>query len=305
MTNQENNVNVASLIFKEESMGIVLNQAAEGRAEKAATAVRYRSRTTKDTSLPKVAILFTSGLEQLVEWDQIEFKVPLDEIEGFEELKNLGQVKGHSRELFLAQMGNIRLWGLAGRIHLNENPFNAGPLRQMVRLQYDLLAKLGVETLILTSAVGSCRPCVRIGQIGVIESCLRDSGTILTGCSGEFGELESALCPQLQRIALEARPENQDQFFRTIPVTHHFWLGPDIESPQIKRLLAQKGADVVGMSSQPGIEAAMRQGVKVLALGYVTNGFTHDHDAVIDAAQTHGPDWMAHLIETITTIHHA
>ncbi|MFH1781799.1 MAG: hypothetical protein ABH835_04265 [Patescibacteria group bacterium] len=278
-------------------MGYELNEAAEARASKAAQSIRKHFDLGGDKVPATIAVFFTTELDQHVEWEEDNPTVMgFDLIKGFEALGELGKVKGHARQLFLNTMGEKRIWRVSGRIHLNENPMNPGPVVAMVRLQIDMLCKLGVKTFILLSAVGSTTPTVMVGQIGVIQHFLSGGGP-LTGCSGEFPMIEEALCPDLQRIAFE-----EAALFQAVPVIHFFWHGPHVESPEQKRLLASWGAHVVGMSNQPEADAAARQDAKVLSLGYVTNGYTHSHDAVINAVGKYGSDWMGHLSRVVAHI---
>ncbi|MFW9876110.1 MAG: hypothetical protein ACFFG0_23655 [Candidatus Thorarchaeota archaeon] len=275
-------------------MSFELNRAAEVRAEAAAQSIRDLLGLGEDEVPAKIAIFFTTDLGEHVKWGEAGSKlINFSSIRGFEALTDLGRVKGHARQISLNTIGGNKIWRVNGRIHLNENPTNPGPVNAMVRLQIDMLCKLGVKIIILTSAVGSTTSAVRVGQIGVIQRFL-SYGSSFTGCSGEFPMIEDALCPDLQNIALE-----EAEKFQAVPVTHFFWPGPHVESPEQKRHMASMGAHIVGMSNQPEADAAARQGAKVLGLGYVTNGYEHDHDQVIEAADEHGPAWMAHLVRIV------
>jgi purine nucleoside phosphorylase len=288
-------------------MDFKLNEDAETRAEGAARDIREffkdNLRFFKDDGRPdpEIAVLFTSGLMKFVPWSSAgwsqEKGLPFNRIFGFDALPQLGKVEGHARELSVGVIAyDVPIWCLNGRIHLNEYPSNPGAVAEMVRLQIDMLAQLGIKVLITTSAVGSCTSAVRIGQIGVVEHCLSD-GQNFTGCSGEFVMLEGALDSRLRSLAL-----NFGERFQTIPVTHRFWMGPRIEGPLQKAEFARQGAHVVGMSCQPEIEAAARHGMKVLALCYVTNGDAHSHGAVLDAVEAFGLGWMRHLEEVVEHI---
>lgn len=283
-------------------MTIKLNSACEARATKAAAFIAGRIDEEGDLTgtRPRVAILFTTGLQQYFPFDtRSPLITPYTKIPGFEDLDELEEVPGHVRRVVIRFFEGTSIVELRGRLHLNEGPDFAASVRRMVRLQFDMLAHLGVEILIVTSAVGSCTSCLRIGQIGVAEHFLFGSSGSYTGYEGEFVGIEDALCPRLSDIALQ---KGSGDGPLAVPVTHAFVRGPTLESPQMKRNIARDGGHIVGMSMQPAAEAFARQGKRVLCLGMVTNGFEHSHDDVVAICQDKGPVWMEYLADVTREI---
>ncbi len=96
--------------------------------------------------------------------------VPLNQIGAFSQLDEL---EGHERRLELGLMEingkPTRVIVLRGRIHMNEDTFNPA-VRLMVRLQIEMLIKLGVKKFLLTAAVGGLLPELRAGEVVVVDS---------------------------------------------------------------------------------------------------------------------------------------
>ena len=272
---------------------------AEERKEKAVASICTYFGIKSGEVLALIGILFTSGTDEYVLWDDDEVQeMPVDEIEGFEELSGLSGVKGHKLVLFLRKLGGKMIWGLKGRIHLYQATVEPYVVRPMVRLQFDMLTGLGIKVLINTSAVGSCVETLRIGQTVVCTNMLRWGNDSLTGIGADgFPMLEGGLHSELQAIAIDSALP-----FHAVPGTHFYWHGSDIEGAKVKQMVRLLGGDFIGMSGQPGIEAAHRQGVWVLFLGYVTNADEHDENTVGDAAAHYGPIWMGALKKTVAAI---
>jgi len=272
-------------------MSVVLNQKCVDRAEAAAGYIKRE--LVGVIKSPEIAILFTSGLDETMGWHLERRMMPLRKIPGFEFLDELGTVKGHSRKIFTANIAGVPIFGLSGRIHLNEGQLeDPVAVRRMVRLQYDMLLELGVRIFIITSAVGTCSSPFQVGQIGVAENFIGGDGS-MTGCEGEFPMTVKALDPELVTLALQMSMDG----FQAAPVTHYYWKGPEIESPAQKRIAQQEGGHAIGMSARDGAEAVARYGRKGLVLLYAVNGSEHDDSSVEEAVEIYGKSWADHLVK--------
>lgn len=208
------------------------------------------------------------------------FTIPLKEIPGFE---HLGELEGHKRELIICQIAGRNVFILNGRIHLNESP---GSRRNfaMVRLQVEMLFQLGVKELIATNAAGSLTQSggdiFEVGDIAVISSFITLFGPQMPLWAGEFCSPEDALSHRLVEIALDYRDhQNNDLSDLTLSeATYAMVLGPHFEGRKNdKRILANFGADVVGMSTVPEACIANLYGVEFLGLSFVTNNDKEEH----------------------------
>ncbi len=119
------------------------------------TADYIRSQTAASLRNPETAIILGTGwggtlMENLTGYQTLH----LADLPGFHALRDMPQIEGHRRELVLGTLKSGQFVAmLRGRIHSNES-HNQDELMQMVRLQVEMLIKLGVKHLILTNAAG-------------------------------------------------------------------------------------------------------------------------------------------------------
>jgi purine-nucleoside phosphorylase len=201
-----------------------------------------------------------------------EKSVSLRYVLGFE---NLETIEGHKRLLCRGILSGCPVIALRGRIHLNESVRPEHALQ--VRLQIDMLLALGVKTLILTNAAGALGDKASVGDVVVTDGFVSLYAPDMPLFAGEFCSPDDVLDPELQRMAVASAPEGL-----TVRTGGYAMLrGPFFEGRKYdKPLLRQTGATCVGMSTLP--EACFAslykpQGVRVLALSFITNSDTEVH----------------------------
>lgn len=274
---------------------IPLNQEAQAQAQTAAAA--FKKMTGVQSGDIKTAILFTSGTDKFVQWESVEQTISFQSLPGFEDLEFLGTVEGHPRKYQVATYNGKKFLLLKGRIHLNEDPIRPGLVNRLCRLQFDMLFELGIETLILTSAVGSCSPgIVRPGQINLVSGYHMGSAQAITGRAGEFTSLNDAFDQRLYSMVRNLAAQ-QLTFAQLIETRSAFWHGPHVEDVVTKKEFARAGAHTVGMSGPPAVEAAARYGKSAIPFGFVTNGFVHDHKEVLEVVNQYGPVWSEFIMK--------
>lgn len=255
------------------------NAQRETEARRAADYVRVvlRGSGRKPAKRPIGLVLGTGWGDVLKPKYAVE--IPFGDIPGFGELAAL---EGHARRLVIGTLGGKDVVALRGRVHLNEAPCDPQVVR-MVRLQTEMLLQLGVQTLIVTSAVGSLRGALPVGGIAVVDGFVTLYAPEMPMWAGEFVSPDDTLDPALQAIALEVCP------LVAKTVGHVMVRGPFFEGRKYdKKLLATatraevagSGAGVVGMSMLPEACIAALYGARVLGLGFVTNDDVaeHSHD---------------------------
>ncbi|MDO8598581.1 MAG: hypothetical protein Q7S02_00545, partial [bacterium] len=109
-------------------------------------------------------------------------EIPFGDIPGFE---GLAALEGHARRLVIGTLEGKDVAVLRGRVHLNEAPCDPN-VPKMVRLQTEMLLKLGARTLIVTSAVGSLRGALDVGQIAVVDGFVTVFAPEMPLWAGEF-----------------------------------------------------------------------------------------------------------------------
>lgn len=281
-------------------MGNSRNTQRKEVAQKAATYVMLRmqhmavAQQVPQLKDPKLGLVLGTGwgevlTARLKNWTRFALK----DIPGFEYLSELQQIEGHERNLLLGELGDVSVAILQGRIHLNEEPCSQ-EIYKMVRLQIELLHELGVQTLVATSAVGVLPPSrakreagaprLQVGDIGVVKSLILSYAPPLPIWGGEFNSPNSALCPDLQMMAMQLCLQSS---LRPLYVNHVMLGGPSFEGSRDKDLLAESDADIVGMSSLPEAAICAVLGVKMLGLCFVTNGWAaEDHSHEVNQART-------------------
>lgn len=218
-----------------------------------------------------IGIVLGTGWGDVLELERA-VEISFNKIPGFD---GLGALEGHARLLVVGKLNGKLIIALRGRVHLNEAPASPSVAR-MVRLQTETLFKLGVRTLIVTSAIGSLRGALEVGQIAVVNGFVTLYAPEMPMYAGEFVSPDDTLDPALQAIAHDERGE-----LVTKTVGHVMVRGPFFEGRRYdKALLAASGAGVVGMSMLPEACIAALYNARMLGLGFVTNDdiAEHSHD---------------------------
>ena len=201
------------------------------------------------------------------------------------------------------EIGTLRINGkpkliiaLRGRVHMNESTFDPG-IRLLVRLQIDVLIKLGVKKLLLTTAVGSLDDEeVPVRGVVAFSEFPAYGQDIMPNFPGEFVSIPSAL----NRRMLDVLPFSQ--------APHVFWVGSHFEELKDKLEMRRIGGRVVRMSTKPEVftvAVARIHGdhpdVSVVALGYVSNGRdeTMNDDEHRRRAQEDAPKLVEAIITTL------
>lgn len=230
------------------------------RLEKLTQALKDRLPET-----PEVALVLGSGLGGMVDQLEEPISLPYSELPGCP----VSTAPGHAGRFLYGKIGGKRVLAMQGRFHYYE-----GWQMEEVILPIRVFAKLGIETLILTNAAGGVQPHLKPGtflflkdHIGLFcPSPLR--GPNLEECGPRFPDCSKIYTPELLEIALKTA----DQL--GIPVetgVYAYAQGPNYETPSDVKLLAQLGADAVGMSTVPEAQCAAHCGLRVLALSCITN----------------------------------
>lgn len=218
---------------------------------------------------PRVAIVLGSGLGASIPDLTDRVEVAYTDIPGFPK----PTVKGHSGKLLLGNFkrksGVLPVAVMQGRYHFYEG-HPMGEITRPVRV----LAALGVETLILTSAVGSMRGNLKPGSVCVLSDHINYLGhNPLRGYhtpefGGMFPDMGGAYPEDLRKKALAACKRLKINAREGVYVAAP---GPSYETPAEIRAFQLLGGDVVGMSVVPEVIVARQCGMKVLGLSWVSN----------------------------------
>jgi purine-nucleoside phosphorylase len=208
-----------------------------------------------------VGLVLGTGLTAIADQVAQAIVIPYDQLPGF-----ALPAGGEEAALVIGLLGSARVAIFRGRANYND----AGDINAM-RAPLEMLSMLGAKCVVLTSAAGSVSKDINPGTIVTITDHINLTGlNPLIGESGRerFVDMSGAYDRHLQeRFAIAS-----GQLGRKIHEAIYMWLpGPSFETAAEIRAAQMLGADVVGMAIVPETILARRFGLRVLALGMVTN----------------------------------
>lgn len=158
---------------------------------------------------------------------------------------------------------------MVGRVHIYE-----GYSAKEVIFPMRTFFQMGIRAAIITNAAGAINRNYAQGALVVIRDHINLQGTnpLIGPNDPRFGprfpDMTQAYCKAYRGYAAEEA--------RRLNVAVHEGVyaalgGPSYETPAEIRFLKTIGADLVGMSTVPGVIAARHMGIRVLAISCVTN----------------------------------
>jgi xanthosine phosphorylase len=227
--------------------------------------------------VPRLGIVLGSGLGGLAsELVADRTTLPFESVAGFP----AGAVAGHAREVSIGTVEGVGTICLAGRAHLYEG-LEPAQLAEPIRA----LRVVGVDRMLLSSAVGSLRPELGPGALLAIADHINlQARNPLVGPNDErvgprFVSMRDAYDPGLRAALLRAA---EDAGVVLTEGVYAATLGPMFETPAEVRMLRLLGAHAAGMSVVPEAIAARHCGLRVAGLAVVTNLAEGIGDAPID-----------------------
>jgi purine-nucleoside phosphorylase len=251
---------------------------------------------------PEVGIVLGTGLGGFADAVEDAVEIAYGDLPGWPE----STAVGHSGTLVLGAFRGAPVGVMQGRAHLYE-----GLTPAEVVFGVRVLGLLGIQTLVLTNAVGAISTELDPGQLVAIADHLNlQAQSPLVGPNDDslgprFPDMSDAYDPELRAAAHAAA----DRLGIDLPeVVFAAWLGPAFETPAEIRMLRTLGADTVGMSTVPEVLAARHMGIRCLALSCVTNmaaGVTPepiDHERVLEVGARAAGTLTALLRELVSTL---
>ena len=224
-----------------------------------------QKRVGNGTDSPTVGLVLGSGLGAFADTLTDVVKVPYGEIPHFKSSK----VVGHSGNLCIGRVGDVRVVCMQGRVHSYEG-HSVDAVVQGART----MARLGAKAVLLTNAAGGLDPSWTPGDLMVITDHLNLTGmTPLLGMNDDklgprFPDMSQAYSLELQKAAHEAAKDAKLSLREGV---YAGLLGPSYETPAEIRMLQRLGAQAVGMSTVLETIALRHMRVPVGALSCITN----------------------------------
>lgn len=214
---------------------------------------------------PRVGVVLGSGLGGFADSIGSAIAIAYADVPHFKS----ASVAGHAGRLVLGKIGPTTVAILQGRIHYYEG-HDIGDVVFPVRV----LAKLGIQSLLLTNAAGGLNREWQPGDLMVIRDHINLMGlNPLRGANDErlgprFPDMSAVYDPAFQDIIAAALAEDGRTARRGVYLALS---GPSYETPAEIRMLAALGADAVGMSTVPEAICARHMGLRVAGISCITN----------------------------------
>lgn len=260
-------------------------------------AIKYITAATLQQ--PTIGLILGSGLGDLA--DQIENATthPYDSIPHFP----VSTVKGHAGQLVIGQLSGKTVVAMQGRLHYYE-----GYSMEQITFPVRVMRALGVETLLLTNAVGALNPDYYVGGLMAITDHINFMhGNPLIGPNDEtlgprFPDMLHLYNPLLREKAQAVAKQQDIELFEGVLSAVS---GPTFETQAEAKMLRYLGADVVGMSVVPEAIVARHSGLDILGISAITDMAADEagvsHAEVIEAANKIKPKFTK-LIKAIIEI---
>lgn len=233
-----------------------------GRAAAKRSAEAIRARV--GNAVPEIGIVLGSGLGGLAGDIEDAVHVPFGEVPGFP----TATVAGHAGALVWGKLAGRNVVALAGRFHMYE-----GHSPQLSAFPVRVMHELGARIYFASNAAGGVRRDFAAGDLMIINDHLNLTGVNpLTGHVEDgderFPDMSAAYDADLRSLL---RKSAQKVGVVLKEGVYACLSGPSFETPAEVRMLAQLGADAVGMSTVPEVIVARAIGMRVAAISCVAN----------------------------------
>lgn len=247
---------------------------------------------------PEYGIILGSGLGGLTDDIQIEFTLPYDTIPNFP----VATVEGHKGALVFGTIANKKVVAMQGRFHYYE-----GYDMQEVTFPVRVMKFLGVEKLIVSNASGGVNKNYNVGDIVIIKDHINMMPEHpLRGKNDErFGPrfvnmsepYSQKMIAKANVIAAELKIEVKEGIYLGLQ-------GPTFETLAEYKMVANMGADCVGMSTVPEVIVAKHMNMECFGISVITDMGNEEsigtisHAEVLEAAQKAEP-FVRNLIQEL------
>ncbi len=226
--------------------------------------------------VPTVAVVLGTGCAPFADKITDSVTIPYKDIPGFPVPTN----EDHAGNMVAGYAGGRYIICMNGRCHFYE-----GYSMEELNIPVHVLHVLGVRTLVLTNASGSCNPDFHTGDAMIIRDHIK-----LYGGSPMRGPNVSELGPRFFGVSdlytAELREKAKACASRsTMKVHEGVFPGPQFETASEIRAARILGADAVGMSTVTEALTAAHCGMRLLGLALITNMATGMTEEKVDGTE--------------------
>ncbi|WP_025026157.1 purine-nucleoside phosphorylase [Caldalkalibacillus mannanilyticus] len=256
----------------------------------------------KTTVQPKIGLILGSGLGDLANEIQNPTIIPYGEITHFP----VSTVEGHAGQLVIGELNGQTVVAMQGRFHFYEGY----PMQEVVFPVY-VMKQLGIELLLVTNACGGMNPAFAPGDLMIITDHINFTGTnpLIGPNYGELGprfpDMSQAYTPSLVSFVEETAKQLDINVQKGVYVGVS---GPTYMTPAELTMLANLGADAVGMSTVPEVIIASHTGLKVIGISCITDmaiGAELEpltHEQVVEVANRTRPKFISLVKEIVAKV---
>lgn len=225
---------------------------------------------------PEIGIVLGSGLGDFADAIEDKIEIPYTEIPGFP----VSTVKGYDGKLIFGQINSKEVCVMKGRIHYYEGY----DIKEVV-YPIEVLAGLGIKTIILTNAAGGVNTDFEPADLMIITDHINLMGkNPLIGPNDEdlgprFPDMTDLYNKELVEIAENSAKKLGIDIKEGV---YMYFTGPSYETAAEVRMARILGADAVGMSTVPEAIIARHRGLKILGISTITNMSTGILDTPLD-----------------------
>jgi purine-nucleoside phosphorylase len=239
-------------------------------------------------------LVLGSGSNRLVEALADTASVPFTDVPDFP----AAGVEGHMGRFVRGDLDGVGVIVQAGRYHAYE-----GWPAETVVAPVRVLGELGVETLVMTNAVGGIRADLQPGALVLLDDQINLTfrNPLIGPVVGSEERFPDMSAPFDRELADLARSVALELGIPLVGGTYGGVLGPAYETAAEVRMMARYGADVVGMSTIPEVLTARALGMRCVGLSLVTNraasrsGAPISHADVLDVGEG-GADELERIV---------
>jgi purine-nucleoside phosphorylase len=243
---------------------------------------------------PTIGVVCGSGLGKIAQLLTEQDVLPYENLPNFP----VSTVAGHAGRFVFGVLEGKTIVCMQGRVH----PYEGYDLAKSA-LPIRLMKLLGIETLILTNAVGGLNAKYKTGDMVALKDHIFLPG--LAGYSPLRGPNDDRFGPRfltmanaynrvLRKLALATAQEIGMNLHEGVYIMCG---GPQFETPAENRFLRTLGGDVVGMSVAHETIVARHCGLNVMGLSLVTNLSVMKDNDDDDIEKTENSDVHAEVLE--------
>ncbi len=214
---------------------------------------------------PVFGLITGTGLGSVTDRMGVDSRIPYKNIPNF----STSTTPGHSGHLAIGRLAGKSVMAMEGRVHLYE-----GYSPKEITFPIRVLAKLGIQYLLVSSAAGGLNPKFESGDLMIVTDHINLTGTNplvgpnLDAFGPRFPDMSAVYDRRLVVYMTETATASNIYIRQGV---YAGILGPSLETPAETRFLRMIGADAVGMSTVCEAIAAAHCGMKIMAIMAITN----------------------------------